>query len=365
MQSDIKGDILFDILFDKRRQEYLNESRKLFNSYMQKPKQCRTNTLLSFSCWKKASEPSNNGFSYQEHQALFDAKNSDIQTGGYFITLNQKGICINPDAHFFEEFCQKGYSLQDIDVVIATHNSSKVLEGIMRFGTLCREYSRTLISYGQDPHVIRYFLHPELFASVSIHFRPTIRQEVGSVLSLETFTNSIEVRQIDEALTLHYAKDANSNLGFRIDSQCVSLGFMANGGYHSVLENLFLPITVLIGGIGLTPATDLEKVELQVDHLGYYGLHELINNAPSLQLALVSEFSRSMGDCRLELIQKLRQDVVTNAKILPLDSNFSLHLDDLVIGTQSQNLTTLDDVRVVRPAGPFGQLHFLDKADVL
>ena len=121
----------------------------------------------------------------------------------------------------------------------------------------------------------------------------------------------------------------------------------------------------MIGGIGSTPATDLEKLELQRESLGYYGLYELIKNAPSLQLALVSEFSRSMGDCRLELIQKLTQDVNSRAKILPLDSNFCLHLDALVIATENQKVTTLDDIRVVRPNGSFGQLYFLDKADVL
>lgn len=359
---------MFDLLFDKRRQEHLTEMRQLFSSYMQKPKRSKTNLFMSFSAWPARCRHKDGAFSFEEHQALFDAKNSDLQEGGYFLSLNQKGICINPGKTFFQELCQKGYSLQDIDVVLATQHSHAIQEAITSLHSLNRECSRTLLSYGEPPHIIRFFLHPELYASVSSQFRPLFREELNSVLSLETFTKSEEVRALDDLLTLAYTKTEGASLALRLDlegSKNSSFGYIAKGGYHESLESFFAPCSILTAGIGECVAEDLEKVALQKDALGYYGLLKLIERSKNLKLALVSEFSRSMGDCRLELIQKLKTDIMGDTKALPLDKNFSLDLDTLVVQTHSKSFCSFDDVRALRPNGAFGELIYLDSSDVL
>lgn len=363
----MQTDTAFDILFDKRRQEYLSEMRELFSTYMHRPKQLTSNLVRSFTSWPARNRHAAGNFSFEEHQALFDAKNSDIQEGGYFLALNQKGICINPSRNFFEELCQKGFSLQDIDVIIATCNSHSIEKTLTSIYNLNRESNRTLMSYGQEPHVIRFFLHPELFASVSSRLRPTIREELGSILSLDTFTKSHEIRPIDDALTLCYAKTESSNLALRIDapSDRISVGFISSGGYHESLKSLFMPCSLLIAGIGECTAEDLEKVSLQKQALGYYGLLELIQSAPNLKLALISEFARSMGDLRLELLQKLRRELEDDPKVLPLDKDFCLDLDTLTVETHAKNYCAFEDIQVVRPNGPFAPLQFLNASDVL
>ena len=363
----MQTDTMFDILFDKRRQEHLSEIRQLFSRYMQKPKRSKTNLFMSFSAWPNPSTHTEGTFSLEEHQALFDAKNSDLQEGGYFLSLNNKGICINPSKTFFKEFCQKGYSLHDIDVVIATKSTLCIQEAITSLHSLNRECSRTLLSYGESPHIIRFFLHPELYAAVSSQFRPLFREELNSVLSLETFTKSQEIRPLDDALTLAYTKTEGATLAIRLDleRENISFGYIAQGGYHSSLESFFAPCSILAAGIGECTAEDLEKVSMQKQTLGYYGLVQLVQDAARLKLALVCEFSRAMGDCRLELIQKLTADVDHNAKILPLDKAFMLDLDTLVLQTHAKSYSSIDDVRVLRPNGAFGQLLYLNARDVL
>lgn len=365
----MQTDTTFDILFDKRRQEHLTEIRQLFSSYMQKPKRSKTNLFISFSAWPALSRHKEGTFSFEEHQALFDAKNSNLQEGGYFLSLNQKGICVNPGKTFFAQFCQKGYSLQDIDIVIATQSSHAIQEAITSLHSLNRECSRKLLSYAEPPHIIRFFLHPELYAAVSSQFRPVFREELNSVLSLETFTKSEEVRVLDDLLTLSYTKTEGATLAVRLDldgSNNSSFGYIAQGGYHESLRSFFSPCSILAAGIGECTAEDLEKVSLQKDALGYYGLLQLIESSTNLKLVLVSEFSRSMGDCRLELIQKLKADIGNEVKVLPLDKNFSLDLDTLVIQTHAaKTFCSFDDVRALRPNGAFGELIYLDRSDVL
>lgn len=363
MQTDTQ----FDVLFDKRRQEYLAETRALLSSYMHRQQPLKTNLFMSFSEWPQQAKGQNHSLSFEAHKSLFDAKNSDLQEGGYFVCLQETGICINPGRNFFEKVCQQGYTLQDIDIVIATNPDRSIQEAITELYSLNRESSRTLTSYGQDPHIIRFFLHPDLSAHLASLFRPMFREELASLVSLETFTKTGEKLQISELLSLSYTKTLGSGLAIRIDAQAVDLsfGFLACGGYREELNDFFAPCTTLLAGIGECSPEDLEQVAFQPEHLGYYGLLKLLEHTPSLQACLVSEFSRSMGDIRLELLQKLRAQKPMGPKVLPVDNGFCLHLDPLAVKMHGKTFCSYEDVRVIRPFGSFGPLLFLADGEVL
>ncbi len=360
-------DMTFDILFDKQRQEYLTTMRKLFSNYMQRPKKIQSNQLLSFCRWPAHCSANASTFSYEDHQALFNAKNSDVQEGGYFLCLNQKGICINPGLHFFEELCQKGFTLRDIDVVIATRPNFAIQEAIEQLHSLNREACRTLVSYGQEPHIIRYFLHPEIHANLSAHLRPIFREEMGSVLSLETFTKFHETKELDEELSLCYTKSEGVGLALRIDykKEDISFGYLSGGGYHEGLKEFFLPCSIFLAAIGESLHSDLEMLDLQSDTLGFYGIVKCLESQSNLKVALVSEFSRRMGDVRLELVAKLKNELGQDHTILPVDQDFCMQLDMLLIQTQENTFCSFDEAKVVRQFGSFGPLHFLSANDVL
>ena len=353
-----------DILFDKRRSEYLTKTRSLFSAYMHKQKKLKTNDFLSLCSWPKPSPQKDGYFSFEDHEALFCAKNRAIQEGGYFLSLNGQGICINPNKDFFRKLCEKGYTLKDIDIIIATTADATTKEAIMQLHALNREFSRTLISYGQEPHIIRFFLHPELMSPLASLFRPIFRQELSSVISLETFARQAEVRALDDTLTLSYTKTEAEGLACRIDSTDHSFGFVSQGGYHDALGTFFAPCSVIAAGIGSLSAEDLEKVSLQVDSLGYFGISKLIEACPNLKLLLVSEFCRSMGDVRLETVQKLTSEYPEGPKILALDENFSLDLDAFAVNTYGNTYCSYDECRVIRLQGAFGPLSFLPQEDV-
>ncbi|MBS0635245.1 MAG: hypothetical protein JSR37_07260 [Verrucomicrobia bacterium] len=353
----MQTDSIFDLLFDKQREKYLHEMRDLFSRFMQRPKQLKTNLFTSFTSWPDSS--------FEPHQALFSGKKNDVQEGGYFLSVQGVGICINPSQNFFEELCQSGFSLHDIDVVIATSSHEPIKEAIKNLHSLGRECSRTLMSYGQDPHIIRYFLHPDLYTALSSHCRPIIREEVGTILSLETFTKTIECRSLADGVQLFYCNAEGNNLAMRIDCQDeeISFGLISSGGFNDSVEELFSTCSIIACGIGNCSSEDLEKLQLQKQSLGYYGLYKLIKSSCNLEIVLVSEFARSMGDCRLELVKKLRSEL--DCTIIPIDSSFSLQLDARVIETENGSFSTCNDVRVLRPDGAYGRLLFLGSEDTL
>jgi hypothetical protein len=356
---------LFDALCDKRRQEYLSRTRELLHTYIEKPKKLKSNHLLSLTRWPKAPQQYVGYFSFEELQTLFDAKNCDQEEGGYFLALAEKGICINPGTHFFEAFCEKGNSLQDIDIVIVTKNDKKVLEAVGRLQALNRECNRTLVSLGLEPHIIRFFLEPELYSPLFGTFRPQFREEKESIVSLETFSESAESIMLEKGLSLSYMKSASSCLAIRLDADSLSFGFLAGGGVHEGLVDFFSPCNILLIGIGECSPEDLEKVRLEKDSVGYFGLYSLLEHSSSCKLALVSEFSRHMGDLRIELARKLVADLRSDITLLPLDHGFSLELDALAVKTAEKSFASYDALRVVRPNGSFGPLVYVAEEDLL
>ena len=230
------------------------------------------------------------------------------------------GICINPTPRYFYEFCQKGFSLQEIDCIIATKPSEHTQEAIATLLQLNREANKTLLSYGQKPHIIRFFLHPELYTKTATLFRALFREEVGSFVSLETFAKGEEVRPLSDSLTLSYIKTVNDSLSIRLDGKS-SYGILSESGFSESLVDFFMPCSLLILEVGDSSPEDLEKVTFQPHALGYFGLYKLLRLLPDLKTCLISGFSRSMGDCRLELCQKLALEAANCVQLLPLDTS--------------------------------------------
>ncbi len=346
MQTEIE----LDVLFEKRHQEHLEKTRNLFTSYMQRVKRTKSNLLTSYTGWKEVDE----------HALLFRAKECEQEEGGYLLFLNGKGIAINPGRDFFTKICKDGYSLQDIDIVLATYASASLQEAIPELFHLNREVNRTLVSYGQDAHPIRFFLHPDLLGLL----KPTSRQEREGIASLETFSAGEETYALTDDLSLAYMALEGKGVAIRIEApnQALSLGYISHGGFVAGLQDFVSNCTLLIGAVGATPAEDLEQVTFQKDTLGFMGLVAIANAAKAVDLMLVSEFSQAFGDIRIELIEKLRK--VTGARILPMQHGFTMHLDGLAIETSAKGLTSYDDVQIVRPFGPCSPLLYLAPCDI-
>jgi len=356
-----------DTLFESRRQEHLAEIRQLFSGYMQRPDEVKEDLFLSFSEWEGAKTQKKPGFSLAEHKLLFGPSEIDEQKGGYFLRLEETGIVFNPGNDFFERLFQQGFTLFDIDLVIASSNGAATKQVLSVIHALNRELNRTLLSYEQEPHVIRFLLHPELYSEISAELRPEYRQERHSVIALETYagTSDEESYAIDKDLTLYYTNTQEEAIALRLETKKASIGLLTGAGWQEKLKRFFASCTIMLSGIGKTPAEDLEMVTLQTGNLGYFGLCQMLHALPGLELVLLSEFSRQDGDIRLELIKKLTQEQESQAKILPLDSGFCLSLDRLTVATANNKSAHYQEVSVVRAEGAFAKLLYVAKDDLI
>lgn len=357
----------YDLLFDKRREEHLKKTRALFTCYMEQSAQEKTDQLISFTGWPEESSEKSTLFSLADHKLLFGPHLVDEQKGGYYLCLEQNGICINPGKDFFSALTASGKTLFDIDVVICSRKDRDLEEALKEIHTLNRELNRTLLSYEQEPHVIRYLLHPTLYSALSAELRPEFREERHSIITLETFGGGAteETYQIADSLSFAYTKTANANLGIRFSSPKDSIGFLLGANWQESLQPFFASCSLMVLGIGKTSAEDLEKVALHTDSLGYFGCFQCIQAQPRAELVLVSEFSRQNGDIRLELVKKLAFDVKTQAKLLPIDAGFCLDLNTKEIEVSSQKTTPYQEVHALRPQGSFAKLIFIGVEDFI
>lgn len=357
----------YDTLFENRRAEYLKETRELFSAFMQQPDRVETDLFLSFTQWEGGQQKDKSRFSLADHKLLFGPKQIDEEKGGYYLRIDGKGIAINPGKSFFESLFQQGFTLFDIDLVIAHHPTAEMGAILKEIHTLNRELNRTLLSYEQEPHVMRFLLHPELYSALGRELRPEFREERHSLHSLETFAQNDgeESYEIAKDLHLFYTKAQNDALALRLQTKNHALGLLSGTGWHERLKPFFASCRFMLCGIGKTPAEDLEKVSLQTDALGLFGLAQLLESLPELDLVLLSEFSRQDGDIRLELVKKIRQMAPKGPTVLPVAFGFRLHLDDGRMAISSKELIHYQEVKAVRAEGAFGPLLYVSNENIV
>ena len=95
---------------------------------------------------------------------------------------------------------------------------------LMRIHTLNRELNATLLSYEQEPHLIRYLLHPGSGKHAG-NVRPQFREEKNSAECLEPFDDE-EAYLLGENLRLIYRKAAqDGSLMLRFEAQDKHFGY--------------------------------------------------------------------------------------------------------------------------------------------
>lgn len=280
-------------LFDTQRQSFLAKKTKAFSEYMQTLTSCcLDNCFVSFTGW-------HNPLSIQN---LLAPHSKTHQEGGYFFRFNGKGICINPGNHFFERFTNAGFHLWHIDTVLVTSPDNRHLQDLELLYECNRALNQTLIAHGQDPHVIEYLLHPQAYSQYSAKLRPFFRQEKESITCLETF-DSYEQLQICDDIALVYKNSAHC-IPCRFELQNgLTFGYSATGKDLELFTPCKMIITQYSDTVGSTPFTNAE-------------------------LVLLSEFSLSDGDTRLEAAKQCRI-YQRNATVLPLENGIEISLEHL------------------------------------
>jgi hypothetical protein len=328
--------------FQKSQEEYVKLKSMLFSKYMQiHPQNKETDCFICMNGCQESRLSST--LSSSELRHLFSTKETATRSGGYFLKLSQKGICINPSTGFLEQFCKKGLHLWDIHAILVTSSDPASSLELELLHELNKKLNETLVSYEQKPHVISYFMHPTSYARYALALRPVYPEEKGTIFCLETFQKEESIPLTDQA-TLYFANKGPNELLVRINS----FGYCTGGIWDEGCLPFFQKCDKLLFGIGKVQGEDLEGIK----EGSFSKALAAIPQFEELQLLFLSEFDSSLGDIRLAAARKF---IEKGVRTFPLDHGFEMPL------SPADSL----DIRIVRPNEPFSQLLYLPSEHVL
>lgn len=306
-------------LFERQQQAMLAKKNSLFSSYMRQLETTHThNIFASCTAWQTGSS--------LDLKLLVNQGEYDRQAGGYFLRYNDFGICINPGPDFLKRLFALGFHLWHIDCVINTSPADSSSFEIELIHSLARQINLQLVENEQEPHVIRYLLHPETYAKKQAKLRPHFREERQAVSCLEPFEEGDE-RQLSDHVLFSYAAHEQSLLSRFTLPNGVTLGY-TSGVWSSAFSSFFQSTDILV-----CPYSE-----------------ELTRSVPeSCRLLFLSEFSLSEADIRLEAAKEIKTHRPA-LSILPLEESVVLDLDEMTITAQEclQEPTSATHVRVIR-----------------
>jgi hypothetical protein len=267
-------------------------------------------------------------------------------------------------------------------VIVTSANPQHSID-LTEIYTLNKELNAQLRSYDLSPHVIHYHLHPSAFTSHAAILKPSLRQERGTVNSLELFQDShgIEEISLSPSITLSYTShqgDPNAPCAVKItiEGASTSLGFFTGGPTNSYISSLLTACRILLLGIGEVEFEEIAKLHPSTTTIGYTGIQEILSKATQCKLCIISELGMLEGDIRLEIVRQLRIDsktpelesnqTSTPQYILPAEVGIGFDLHTLSCSVPGDTTKIpLQNVRVVRTNGQFSRLAFIDSRSIL
>jgi len=289
-------------------------------------------------------------------------KNKPAPTG-IFCRLNGYGVVINPGRHFLDRFHEAGFLVTDIHAVIVTQKFPHCSEDLLPLYTLNDQLSE----YTPKRHVIHYYLHPVIHREFSPFLKSRHREEKHALQSLDMYDDSTRTEKVPleaEVALGYFASSPFDSLGITLEAPGIKLGYLAGCTWSPMLALHCKGCDVLCIGVGYASKEDLMQSKTPHDCLGLTGTRSLLESVEP-KLLLCTEFSKHIGDHRLEFVHDLRQSNPLST-IFPADLGFHYDLRKGRIRCSiSDKLVDMQSVKVTRTQGFFSRLHYHDHHAVL
>jgi ribonuclease BN (tRNA processing enzyme) len=239
------------------------------------------------------------------------------------VIWNHKGILVDPGFDFVQIFERELRSIEDVDLVVVSHDHPDHCDGVSDLLTLLHEVNESR----KTPHIIHFAVSPGTYSKYQSLFRRTdIKKHVTKLVPDSKFNllPEITVSTIRNKHKEICQKGDGLGLRFSLASgpKIYALGITSDTGYHSRLSKFYDGVDTLIVHIGT-----LEKPHsrgLLANHLGFRGIVRTLRGMSSPPaLTLVSEWGEELWGMRKEIAEHL-ENHVGNTHVLPADLSLTL-----------------------------------------
>lgn len=248
--------------------------------------------------------------------------------GGFYLHYMGKGIVIDPGLNFIENLHEQNLFIQDIDVVIVTHNH------IDHNSDLAKIFD---MSY-QTKQKIRYFLDADTYKKYLREIEEVEKDEKDLVQKV--FPNVEEKKRVykikiksGEKLKffVHPTEHAcEGAYGFKLCLEDNILGYTSDTAYKPEIGAFFSDVDIIIANISETNGEDINLKKFKTNHLGVNGVYNLLANMGDRKVTcFLSEFWGGIGDVRLELAEIVKNYLKNeNIDIMPMDIGMTYFFDN-------------------------------------
>lgn len=291
--------------------------------------------------------------------------------GGFYFRFNGKGIVVDPGIGFVTLMHQNNIFIDDIDVVIVTHNHLDHNADVRAIASLLYDYNRNksraveffddFFSVNKMKHNIEWYLDDATYEMANSELDKGSYNKLSAFLP-DTSYDILEGIKIRVFNTDHIKNCKNTYglvLEFYEDNEVYKWGYTSDTKYFENLNQYLNGCDVCILNISDIYPKDIKGLVAKNSHLGFDGCINILKEC-TFNVALISEFCCMNGDYRHEIVKSMRKYVSQDVSIFAAEKGMSVSIDGKSMYCSRCGKDELfKDIKCVRPRNEFEELEYI------
>ena len=313
------------------------------------------------------------GFSSSTPTIYSGAFDSECAGGGLYLNYNGIGIVIDPGLGFVNLMHKQGIYINNIDVVIITHDhidhnaDAKVIASLLYDLNNYNERKGKIV---KEVFELETPKEHEITWIVDNNSKSVLRKSVKKIISLGDYVD--KKKQLISgnkdiklsAIRTKHIKGSDESYGIRLFlnyERMLSIGYTSDTAYFPELSDFFAKSDILVFNVSDIYKKDVKGIRDKHSHLGYNGSVKLLKSAMP-QLAVASEFCCTNGDFRMGFINTISSEMsrIPDIDIIPGEIGFGISLPELDVKCSvCKKYVDRNNCKVLAPEKEYGKIRYV------
>jgi ribonuclease BN (tRNA processing enzyme) len=301
------------------------------------------------------------------HSIAFD---SECVGGGLYINYKGLGIVIDPGIGFVNSMHKNGIYINDIDIVIITHDhldhnaDAKVISSLLYD---LNNYNRRKNKIVKEVFELEKTKEHTITWIVDDGTRASLEKSASDIRSLGDFVErnsrivegSKEIKM--EAIRTKHIKDSNETYGIRLSMNYetqMTIGYTSDTAFFPGLSSFFSGSDILIFNVSDIYRKDVKGIQDKHSHLGYNGSIKLLKEAKP-GLAIASEFCCTNGDFRMAFMNTLSEELKGQSSTILGEVGLNISIPQIEVECSfCKKMEKIADTKIVAPRWEYGKVQY-------
>lgn len=301
------------------------------------------------------------------HSIAFDA---ECAGGGLYVNYQGIGIVIDPGLGFVKSMHKKGVYINNIDVVIITHDyldhnaDAKVISSLLYDLNNYNQRKNKIVKEvfeldNTKEHTITWIVDEgtKYLLEKNVKHIKTLADYVGRKKQILEGNKNLKM----VALRTKHIRDSEETFGIQLFldyETTISIGYTSDTAYFTDLSAFFAKTDILIFNVSDIYKKDVKGIQDKHSHLGYNGSFKLLKDVKP-KIAIASEFCCTNGDFRMEFMDTLSQELKAQRKIVLGEIGLNISLPRLEIECSfCGKMTEMESVKMIAPRREYGKIQY-------